>query len=177
MNGRAVVVLSKKRSTRPGRDGELSRLSAREVEHLAQRGLREVLACDQGVGKGADERYGSEIRDGVVARVFVQAQVESHVGEPAHEKGIAVGRRRRGALRPHERARAHAVLDDERLPELGAELVSEHPPDEVVAAAGRAGHDDAHRLRREHLRQGTGSRKQARRQPCCNKVLCGHAHR
>jgi len=145
-------------------DRQPARIGARKIEHLAQRVLREVLARDQGIGERADERHRREVRDRVVTRILVQAEIERHVGKAADEQRIAVGRRRRGRLRADQRSRPDAVLHDERLPELRAQLVAEQPADKIVAAAGRAGHDDPHRLRRVDLAKRAASRKQARRQ-------------
>src|SRR5262249_46280148 len=48
---------------------------------------------------------------------------------------------------------ARAILDDDRLAELGREAVGEHARDEVKTAAGRLRHDDAQRAARKALRE------------------------
>ena len=50
-----------------------------------------------------------------------------------------------------------AVLDHEALPEALAQVLRQDARDEVGAAAGREGHDDAHRAHRVFLR-AEGSR-------------------
>jgi len=99
----------------------------------------------------------------------VQSRVERHVRQSADEQRVAVGRRRRDGLRADERAAARAVLDDERLAELRRQALGDEAPDHVVAAAGRARHDDVHCAARVFLRAGDRREEDERAgEPTCH---------
>ena len=128
-----------------GRDRELARIGARVRHQLREIRQRQVLARNQRIGERADHRGRREVAHRVVARLRVQSEIERHVGEPADEQRVAVRRCARCDLRADERAAARPVLHHEGLSEVLREALGEQASDDVITAARRARHDDAHR--------------------------------
>ena len=108
------------------------------------------------VGRPAEIGDVGEILDRVEARILVHRRrqhVRRHAGG---DQRVAVRRRARGRFGADQPAAAGAVLDEELLAERSAELLGEHPAEQVVRAAGHIGHDHAHRLVRPFGRGGAG---------------------
>ena len=89
----------------------------------------------------------------VVSDVLVQPGVGG-VGELHDQDGVAIGRRAGHFLGADHGAGAWLVVDDHRLLPVVAQVLGREPAQRVIEAAGRIGHDDAHRLGRVLLRLG-----------------------
>ncbi len=76
---------------------------------------------------------------------------------------MAVGRLLRGEPRAHHAAGAGAVLHDHRLAERGLRVRRHGAREDVRAAAGREGVDEAHELRRRPLLRGDRHRAERER--------------
>ena len=73
-----------------------------------------------------------------------------------HQQRVAVGLGFRDQADADGATRPGAVLDDDRLPDLGRELLGHRARDDVGAAPGSEGNDDPHRLRGPGLRLPAG---------------------
>ena len=103
---------------------------------------------DEHVGRPAEIGDVGEIADRVEVRVLVHCRrqhVRRHAGDLQR---LAVRRRSRDRLGADQAAAAGAVLDDRTADRTSAELLGQHPAQQVVGAAGGVGHDDAYRLGR-----------------------------
>src|SRR5882724_13492494 len=112
---------------------------------------------DEHVGERRRLGYRREIAQGVVRHLLVHDRIDRESAR-GHQDRVPVGGRFGGELDAYHLAGAGAVVDDELLAERFGELLREGAGDDVCAAAGRRGHDEAHGLRRiRHLRRGPGA--------------------
>ena len=143
-----MLLNSSMRHVRRGADarravGELAGLLLRERDELGERLRRHRRIDDQDVGRGRGERDRREILDRVVGHLLVEHGIERQRAR-RHQEGVAVGRGARDALDADHVAGAGAVLDEELLLERLGEMLGHDARDDVGAAGGRGGHDDAH---------------------------------
>src|SRR6266571_2791022 len=124
--------------------GQLAGVRSRERDQLADVRGPDFQVGGDDVGRGGDERHRGELRD----VLFGERRGR------AHEERVAVGGRLRHGVRADMAARAGLVLDEHLLLPNFGELRRHEARERVGAAAGRKGHDDAHRLRGEGLRGG-----------------------
>ena len=110
----------------------------------------------EGVGDRLQARFGIE-------RHFLEQElvVEHRVGV-GDADGVAVRRRVRAGAGAGVHRAAGAVLDDQRLAPLLAQLLAERAHEDVAQAPGAGGGDGLHRPRRPVLR---GGRRRRRRGP------------
>ena len=76
----------------------------------------------------------------------IQVFVRGEVAQRRNRPGVTVGRGARRELGADDAGGTGAVLDDHLLAVLRREFRSDHPRDDIDAAARRERHDDAHRL-------------------------------
>ena len=88
------------------------------------------------------QRDGREVLQGVVGQRLVQRRV-GRVADVGHEQGVAVGRGLGDDVGADDAARAAAVLDHHGLAEVFGERRHDAARDDVGAAAGRGGDDEA----------------------------------
>ena len=139
--------------------GHLVRIGAREFDQVLERGLRQVLACDQGVRILDRQAHRHEVLLRVVGKLGVKPRVERDVRQRPQQQRVAVGRRLGHRLGADQGAGAGAVLDHHRLTQQRAELVGNLSRDAVEAAAGRLRHDEFQRPVRKVL----GARRRGQR--------------
>jgi hypothetical protein len=122
---------------------------------------------DEDAWRDADLRDRRNVTTRVIRQILVERR-PGRDGDVIDEERVAVARRFRNDVGAQCAARARAVVDDERLPELFAELLSEITRNEIARAAGRKRHDQPHGLARVDLCMG-GTRQcgadHARSQP------------
>ncbi len=99
---------------------------------------------DQHIGHDGGEEDRPEGLHGVVGQAREEARIGG-VGARVEEDRVAIGLGGRHRIGADRAAGAAAVLDDEAAAGQGRELLEEDAADRVGAAAGRIGHDDAHR--------------------------------
>jgi hypothetical protein len=104
------------------------------------------------VGHVAHVDDGLEIRDRVVRKRLEQVGRDGVRVHVAHEDGVAVGRGLRDHVGGDGAARAGAVLDHERLPEVFLQLLRDEARDHVGSAARRESHQHLRGLVRICLR-------------------------
>jgi len=80
---------------------------------------------------------------GGVLRVFVQPQVEGHVGQTTHHQGVTIGRSVGHKLRAHQGARTSAVFDHDGLAQLLAQPLGDQTTNHVITPTRCGGHNDA----------------------------------
>ena len=128
----------------PGRAvGQLARLRLRERDELGQRLRLHRRIDDQHVRRLRGQCNRREVLDRIVRYLLVEHGIERQRAR-RHQEGVAVVRRARDALDTDHVAGAGAVLDEELLLERLGEMIRHHARDDVGAAGGRRGHDDAH---------------------------------
>ena len=82
------------------------------------------------------------------------------MGDGYDRQRVPVGRRVRRDFRADDAAGAAAVVDDDLLAQVLAQVRGDHAPDHVVAAAGRERNDEPHRLHRIVLRRRRGRERE-----------------
>ena len=99
---------------------------------------------DQYERAGREHGYGREVARVIVWELLVEGRV-ARVGGGRDERRLSVGRRLGDDGRSDRAACAGAVLHHDRLAPRLVQLLSDHAREDVGAAAGRKGHDDAYR--------------------------------
>ncbi len=146
-------------------DGEMTdgRRAERSDVDLARIGLRvgdeflEVLDRKLWAHVQDQRQLGQPRDQRDVAQEIERQRLQRHVdgvGRRGEEKRVAVGRRTDDGLGADIGAAAGPVVDDHRLAEPLGQPLSHQARNEVGGAAGRIGHDPAHRPRRVALRDG-----------------------
>jgi len=102
------------------------------------------------------QRYRLEVAQRIVWHFGFQIGHDRERGLARHKERIAVRRRLDRELGADDRAGTRPVVDEELLRRAARQLVDDRARDDVIAAAGRVGHDYPHRFRRIRLR---GSRR------------------
>ena len=131
-----------------------------EISHAArgQRWMRQHHVCRRG---------DLHNRRKIFFRMKRQLRRETDIRRMAdrhHQQRIAVGRGLRRHFGADDAARAGAVFHDDVLAQLLLQRLGAQARDEIRAAAGSVGHDDAHRLGGEILRADA-----ERSHPCAGK--------
>ena len=106
-----------------------------------------------------DQAYRRKIALDVVIHL-VEQWIDGVRGE-REEEGVAIGRRLCHRVGAEHAARAAAVIDDHGLAEALAQPALQDARNHVRAAAGRIGHDEAHRFRRPVVRDSDARGKQS----------------
>ena len=131
-----------------------------EGDHVGDRvpGKRQRRRQDERrLRQPADRR---KIGEGIVRQLLVEADIDRERAGGAQPDDIAVGRRLGDRIDPDGAAGARPVVDHDRLAETLLEMRLQGARQDVGAAAGREGHDQADRLggirlgRRRNTREG-----------------------
>ena len=145
--------------------GKFSRFFLEQGDQLGQ-GVGGHLWVDHNrVRVDGGLRQGLEIVQRVVRHLLVQGDVDRMRSGHAQHNVVAVWSRFGHQVRAHVAARTRLVVNDHRLPPLGAEFFSHHTGRDVGRATGRERHHDAHRL----VGKVGGLRRQGSSQPGCSQ--------
>ena len=111
-----------------------------------------------------------KVADRIVAELGIDAGIRSMRAAGPEQKRVAVGRRLRHRCGAEHAARASAILDDHRLPQLFAQPWRDDAGDHVDATAGDEWHDDLECLIGIILSSGRRSEAdcEQRHRPCKN---------
>ena len=131
---------------------ELARIGAAVVDQLLQR-LHRHRRIDHGHGgRDGDQRHGLEVGQRIVGD---RLEVRHHdVGNGGHDPVVAVGRRLRDQGGGQRRVAAGLGFDHDRLAEIDLHWFGHRTRHDVDDAAHRVGHQKAHGLGGERLREG-----------------------
>jgi hypothetical protein len=130
----------------------------RERDELLHRFRGHARIDDEHVGI-RDHRRDRDHVLGLVRQALVERVIDRVGTDVAHQDRVAVGRRGEESLNADDARGARAVVDDDRLAELGAHLVGKKARRDVGRAAGRSRNDDAYGFARKGLgavRRGAG---------------------
>ena len=103
---------------------------------------------NQHVGHARYPCHGRETFYRVIGQVGVEGRIDRQRADVTHQQGVAVGRRSRGLVGTHAATSTGDVVNDDRLAPGFGQLLANGPGEDVGAAAGREGHDDAYRFSR-----------------------------
>jgi hypothetical protein len=96
----------------------------------------------------------------IVGQLCIDARVDDVAGRNEQQR-ITIRRGLGGGGRANRAAGAAAIIDHDRLAQTFVELLSDHPADDVGAAAGRVRHDESDWSGRKGLRRvRTGGQNQ-----------------
>ena len=121
-------------------------------QQLGQRAHGKIGMDQQQVGDLHGERDRLEVLQRVVSDRAEEMRIDRERPGIAHQQRVAIGRRLGHEGRADTAAGAGLVLDDEGLPERGAQPLGDRARIEVGAAAGRERHHDGDRSRRIGIR-------------------------
>ena len=133
---------------------ELAGLRLGVGEQFLRRMHRQFRIDGEHIGAGGEDRDRHEILHRV-ERLLVEPRID-RMRDRDDEERVAVGRGLGGEIGADHAAGAGAIVDEDLLAEVLAELVGDDAADDVVAAAGRERDDQADR-------SGWGSRRRTRR--------------
>ena len=132
-----------------------------EPDHVLEGLGRQVVAHDHDVLEGARAGQGREVRHHVVARLLKHELVVAVGLVGAEGDGEAVGPGLGHDARADRAGAARDVVDHDLLAERSRDVGRHDARDHVDRAAGRIGHDQAHRRRRRPAlcESGPGERR------------------
>ena len=126
-----------------------ARLRLRGIDQILER-LVLVRRHHQHVRQADERRYPGEVARRVITRIRIGRR-HDHVRGGMDQQRVAVGIGLGDGAHADRAAGAEAVLDHDRLAELGRETLGDRAGDDVGPAAGAERHDDADRLCRPRL--------------------------
>ena len=134
-----------------GREGELARLRFGQRNQLAHCRDRHSGIDHQIERREKCHRHRRKILGRIVGHFLLRVDVDRETGDTAEEQGVAIGRCFGHHLGADHLARTGLVFNHEGLTQFAGETLCDGARDGIADAAGRIGHDDAHRLGRVGL--------------------------
>ena len=135
-------------------------LALASADQLPETCCRQILPHHQHVRHDGDAGDRRKILHRVVRTVLDQALIDGMGLAGAEDQRVAVGLGTRHRVGADDARSAGAVLDHDRLPQLGCRLLRDQARHDVDRPAGRVGHDDGDGAARKTLRaSGQGEAK------------------